>query len=110
MSGSALQGVKSQLHKAVKEVIMPSLSSGSKAIEGFADDKDVAMLIPKFFSSNDVDLLRRVRLEISIANVGCPEFQVVQFSKKHDHAETAKTDHARVDRLERSIGEMPIGH
>ena len=51
---------------------MPLLSTGSKAIEGFADNKDVTMLIPKFSTSNDMDLLSHVRLEISITDVGCP--------------------------------------
>ena len=51
-------------------------------MEGFADDKNVTMLLPKFFTSNDVDILSCVRIKISIANVGCPKFQVVQFSKK----------------------------
>ena len=89
---------------------MPSLSTGSTAIEGFADDKDVTMLLPKFFTSNDVNLLSHVRLEISITEIGCPEFQNVQFSKKHDHVETTKADHAGGDRLKRSIGQMPIGY
>ena len=86
---------------------MPSLSTGLKAIEGSTNDKDVTMLLPKFFTSNDVDLLSRVRLKISITNVGCPEFQVFQFSKKHDHAKTMKADHTRVDRFKRSIGKIP---
>ena len=91
-------------------MVMPLLSTGSKAIEGFADDNDATMLFRKFFTSNDANLLSCVGLKISIADVGCPEFQVVQFSKKHDHAETAKADHTRVDRLKRSIGEMPVSY
>ena len=69
---------------------MPSLSTGLKATEGFVDDKDVTTLLSKFFTSNDVDLLNHVGLKMSTAHAGCPEFQIVQLSKKCDHAEITK--------------------
>ena len=61
---------------------MPTQTGTAQSVEGLVDDQSVAFKLPKTRSTNDVDFLLCLCLEIRIANVGCMHLQVVEFCKE----------------------------
>jgi len=52
----------------------------------------VALSVAEFRSSNDVDLLLSVGLNVSITNVSGPDLKVIEFSDKSEKSDTTEGD------------------
>jgi len=66
----------------VRQTLVPAKPGAFEAVQGLANDKCVSLSIAKFRACNYVCLFLRVRFKTGIANVGGPDFKVVEFSYK----------------------------
>lgn len=87
MSGSALEGVN-PITKTVREPLVPAEAGGMEAIQCLVYYKYVAFQFSKLGASNDIGALKTLGFQISIANVGGPQFKAVELGKKDDCAES----------------------
>ena len=67
---------------------MPTNGASLQTVKGLPDDKNVSLELPKFWSSDDVNLLVGIGFQISITNVSLPYFQIVQFGNESDDSYT----------------------
>ena len=68
-SDQRLAGHEAKLHEAIMQFLMPSLSRALQATEHLDKDKDVVLVLPKFFPSNDAKLFSSVGLQVSISHI-----------------------------------------
>ena len=75
--------------KAISKGVMPTGSTASEPIQCLANDQDVAFFANKFRTCNDVAFLGGIAFQVCIANIGCPNFQVIQLSKCKGESEAS---------------------
>lgn len=61
-------------------------------------------------SCDDVHLLLRLRFEVSVANVGLPQLEIIVLCQEDDDAYATKRDDTRVHAFDRSVSEMTAGN
>jgi len=82
----SLAWMESHVPETVSKVFMPTEARSPDAIECLEDDEGVSFQLIKFRACKNVDLFLSFCLKISIANVGYPDIEAIEFSKKDKQA------------------------